>query len=552
MTETDEELVSDNECDLRAKALLDYFKSPAEYLAARSTVLDYALTPPLGGDKIHVELPNENVDSDYRIESVEYILDAKAQMLEVVFELGKVPPMVADYLYGLRTTTVNVEKLARTKLGKRGIPSVAYGGGLGSHHVGHERGSDAGVEWPTSQDGGWDPITGWISPVYVGPYSDSAAIMKFRTQNKAGSVAVDHHLDPSASGYGILGSETAYWKETHALYSLLYGYVRIRVAGDANPKAQLDASMLQFGPGGASALDTWLKRVGVGQLELKADILPVNDNSGNIGSPTKRFGHIYGVNFDLGNLVPQSDGMYDIGENVTPKRWRDLYLSGAIKALGGGVAVHFLPNADGTYNLGASGTRWGNLYISGLGEIGWLNIGGTLVISSGRVLQNVTADAGIITSGKFGLGRLPLGTAGYVLEGEGGADPMYVNPNGRYTPAAHTHSHGSLTGVGPNDHHAQSHNHAGESLSPSSISVNTLSVAVSVNCTNWVKSGDFIFGNDFRITESEKVGLPKGLAFLSPKGKIVMFLDCGGNVEIFGRLSRNRRLKRPKKKRAKA
>jgi len=75
-----------------------------------------------------------------------------------------------------------------------------------------------------------------------------------------------------------------------------------------------------------------------------------------------------------------------------------------------------------------------------------------------------------------------------VLEAQGsGYDPMYVNPNGRYQPASHTHSHASLTGIGPDDHHARDHNHAGEALSPDSIAVNTLSVAVSVNCQNWVK-----------------------------------------------------------------
>jgi hypothetical protein len=54
------------------------------------------------------------------------------------------------------------------------------------------------------------------------------------------------------------------------------------------------------------------------------------------------------------------------------------------------------------------------------------------------------ADTAIITSGKFILARLPNGTAGYVLEAEGSSDPMYVNPNGRYTPAAHTHAAGDI------------------------------------------------------------------------------------------------------------
>ncbi|MGB9671846.1 MAG: hypothetical protein ACPLZY_01715, partial [Candidatus Norongarragalinales archaeon] len=59
LTETDEELYSDNECLLRAKALLAHLKDPVEYLTIKSTVIDYGNTPLLPGDKIHVTLPNE-------------------------------------------------------------------------------------------------------------------------------------------------------------------------------------------------------------------------------------------------------------------------------------------------------------------------------------------------------------------------------------------------------------------------------------------------------------------------------------------------------------
>jgi hypothetical protein len=514
-------------------------------------------------------------------------LDAETQTLEVVLELGKVPPMIADYLYGLRTTTVNVEKLARTKLGKRGIPIVSYGGGLGSHHVGHERGGDTGAEWVTVQDGGWDALNGWVSPGWIGPYSNLAAIMKFRTRNKAGSVALDHHLDPSDSGCGILGSETAYWKEVHSIYSFLYGSLRVRVAGDANPKAQLDASMLQFGLGGGSALDTWLNRVGAGQLELKTDLLPVSDNSGNLGSAAKRFGHIHGVNYHFENLIPDADNAYDLGESVTPKRWRDLYLAGSIKALLGGVSVHLLPNADATYDLGSASLKWSNLYVSGTGYFGVFTVGGYIIVTDARVLQNVSADAAIITSGQFalarmprgdagqflraygagfdpmyanigaddvpelpaskitsgqfGLGRMPRGTSGYVLEGEGASfDPMYVDPNGRYSPAGHNHAASNITS-GVLDEARCPNVYSNKVTFNGGITTN------SVNCSNFVAT-DVVFENDFRITEAEKLGLPKGLAFLNSKGSILMLLDGMGNLQISGKLSRNRRLKRVTKK----
>jgi len=48
-----------------------------------------------------------------------------------------------------------------------------------------------------------------------------------------------------------------------------------------------------------------------------------------------------------------------------------------------------------------------NISTTGYGNLGSLRIGGTEVITSGRVLQNVSADAGIITSGVFDVARIP-------------------------------------------------------------------------------------------------------------------------------------------------
>jgi hypothetical protein len=114
LTETDEELHSDNECSLRAKALLAHLKDPAEYITLRSNVIDYGANPFLPGDKIHVTLPNENIDADYRIISVEYRVTAAEQTLEITLELGREQPLLADYLYDLRAKTGS---LARYKAG---------------------------------------------------------------------------------------------------------------------------------------------------------------------------------------------------------------------------------------------------------------------------------------------------------------------------------------------------------------------------------------------------------------------------------------------------
>jgi hypothetical protein len=115
LVEVDEELYSDNECVLRAKALLNHLKEPAEYLTLQSTVIGYADTPILSADKIHVTLPNENVDSDFRVLSVEYFVDGKTQALELTLKLGREQPLLADYLYALRSKTdcLSRHKIAR-------------------------------------------------------------------------------------------------------------------------------------------------------------------------------------------------------------------------------------------------------------------------------------------------------------------------------------------------------------------------------------------------------------------------------------------------------
>jgi hypothetical protein len=115
LSETDEELYSDGDCNRRAQSLLAYYKDPSEYLRLQTDVLDYGATPLLPGDKIPVVLPNEYVSANYRVDTVEYYLDAREQTLETTIELGKVPPLLADYLYGLRSRGISPEKVARTK-----------------------------------------------------------------------------------------------------------------------------------------------------------------------------------------------------------------------------------------------------------------------------------------------------------------------------------------------------------------------------------------------------------------------------------------------------
>jgi hypothetical protein len=152
-----------------------------------------------------------------------------------------------------------------------------------------------------------------------------------------------------------------------------------------------------------------------------------------------------------------------------------------------------------------------------------------MMITSGRVLQNVTADAAVITTGQFPLARLPRGTSDYVLEAQGsGYDPMYVNPNGRYTPAGHGHAAGDITSGTiaearlPNVYTGQ-------------VTFNGGIVTNSVNCANW-QLADAVFANGFRITEAEKLGFGKGLAFLNQEGKALMVLTEDGDLHLTGKI----------------
>jgi len=62
---------------------------------------------------VHVALPNEGVDGDFRILSVEYYVDAKT--LETSLELGREQPLLADYMFRLKSKT---DSLSRYKLAR--------------------------------------------------------------------------------------------------------------------------------------------------------------------------------------------------------------------------------------------------------------------------------------------------------------------------------------------------------------------------------------------------------------------------------------------------
>jgi len=169
-----------------------------------------------------------------------------------------------------------------------------------------------------------------------------------------------------------------------------------------------------------------------------------------------------------------------------------------------------------------------------------------------------THSASEITSGRLSLDRLPTGTSGYVLEGQGTASPAWVNPNGRYTPASHSHSRGDITNFfsspfwdnipdKPSEFPPEAHTHDDRYYTKTQLQTSGQSSVHWNNITNKpstyppsththtksditdfahdhsgdilrpaeIRVGDIKFANGWVLTEDDE----HGLVFISPNGK---------------------------------
>jgi len=72
------------------------------------------------------------------------------------------------------------------------------------------------------ESGGADAITGWISPSYIGPRSDTASSTIFRTDNIAGTSGVNHRFHPSRDMFGYLGDTSYRWSFLYTYYSYMW------------------------------------------------------------------------------------------------------------------------------------------------------------------------------------------------------------------------------------------------------------------------------------------------------------------------------------------
>jgi len=360
----------------------------------------------------------------------------------------------------------------------------------------------------------WKAIFGvYEFPMYFGPYSDTAAMVQFWTKNKAGSAIVDHQFNPTDDEHGILGSETKRWKEVHTKYLFVSSSGRLaqlNIGDYASDQVVItSARVLQNVLADAAIITS-------GQFELAR--MPRDD----VG----KFLRTYGAEYDpMYALLAVADIPSLPASKITTGKFSTARLPYGtlgwfLKGYGAEVDPHYQP-------LDAEDILSGRFEVARMpdGAAGYFLK--SYGIGFNPAFQPLAT--GDILSGRFPFARLPEGTAGYVLEAEGaGFDPMYVNPNGRYSPAGHDHAAGNITsGVlaearCPNVYSGQ-------------VTFNGGIVTNSVNCANW-QLADAIFANDFRITEAEKLGYSKGLAFLNDKGKVLMTLDAEGNLSVTGKI----------------
>ena len=202
------------------------------------------------------------------------------------------------------------------------------------HHDRHEAGDAEGSL--VEGDGGQDAISSWIAPAQIGPYSDIASQIKFRTENIDRTEALDHAFYPTVNKRGCLGFLNQMWKDLWVKYIYLgdqEGYLRYKLNEYDEPLMLLNKEMLAFGPGEATAVDVHLKRSAAKTLEIKGDyLLPAETDATQLGDIYHRIKKLWLNDIFLWNhLPPAQHNTFDLGKSDC--MWRDLYLSGVLKAV---------------------------------------------------------------------------------------------------------------------------------------------------------------------------------------------------------------------------
>lgn len=423
LVEVEEELWSDNECELRAKALLAYLKDSAEYIVIKSTVIDYGTSPILAGDKVHVTLPNEGVDADFRAEYCEYHYIADTQTLEITLDLGKEPPQVADYLYGLRTFTVNVEKLSRTKRGNKGFVASSAGvggggGGGGYNGVGllEVRSACPEFDWATLEPylWGFNELGEWTPDSLTLPLGES--VFRFKDETTSNWLEMGLFFTTTDSSPVLWISQHLTVKKDFACGGMLTSFQGALFLGSGleaeSDMPQIVLAHSEAAYGGRDTLEVW--RAGKpGLAKLKCDTLLVDKIKKIDGTVFNYF------------LIPDQYGYVTISGIHFGEGWGDFYRSTVegdkvVELSGLGLVLHGYLNAKSISLNPPAGTPA-------------LASNSSAIVCTGinaDLLDGYHASDFLRSIAVLALSNMPQGVSGFVLTGQGlGSWPQYTDVN---------------------------------------------------------------------------------------------------------------------------
>ncbi len=188
---------------------------------------------------------------------------------------------------------------------------------------------------------------------------------------------------------------------------------------DANPFMQIFQSGINFGAGGVSSIDAYLKRIGVGTFETQT-LQPQTDLTYSLGSATARWNVNYvstisavasqlvltggskNIGWDGTKFFPGTgnDNSFDLGSSSL--RWKNLFVpiinsGGSDLTLTPNTAV--VPVSNNTKDLGSSSLRWAHLFVLILDS----GASGLTINSGAGMTLNVNSGSSNLSFNGFGL-----------------------------------------------------------------------------------------------------------------------------------------------------
>ena len=148
-----------------------------------------------------------------------------------------------------------------------------------------------------------------------------------------------------------------------------------------------------------------------------------------LGNQAFSLGPSAGDHIFTGKVRAFVNNLYDLGDSTF--KWRDLWLSGTMH--GNWVpSTDLIPASDASFNLGAVGTRWLNLYLAGDVNCNNVNASGNVngvgaTFTGALVAASVSAVSGI--NATVTLAKITTGGTNGSITFTGGVATSYLNPS---------------------------------------------------------------------------------------------------------------------------